>query len=146
MTILRPPRREPRVLAIARNPRGLAWACVDPWDLRGAGLLLGPRRAEPTALRFLVRREKPTAIVAGSPAAHARCSRLARRLRIPLVPAPSKMPPPATVRALYPALRLVAPRLELRQVALLAIAAVLHSEIPSRPYAPRRHRAPVHAA
>ena len=56
MPIRYPPRREPRVLALATIPAGLVFAVVDPWVVRGTGQASCGRRTRSAAILRLVRR------------------------------------------------------------------------------------------
>jgi hypothetical protein len=141
-----PPRREPRALALIRAPTGLTYAVADPWELRAAGSLTCRARALSAAVARVIRREKPTLLVAqGDPVSSATRS-AARRLKVPLVDGNLPRLPPAIARDLYPEIRLRAPSRSLRRAAVLAIAAVLYAETPSRKYAPRCSRTPLHPA
>lgn len=135
-----PPRREPRVLAVAKRPPSLLWAVADPWELRGSGTLDCTKRSETLALRRLIRREKPTVIVAANDGLEDTVRRASRGSRVPFVRATTDLPPTRIAADLYPELPLFAPMRPLSRTARVAIATVLHSFPPPRPYAPRRHR------
>jgi hypothetical protein len=142
-----PPRREPRVLAVARNATRLFWAVVDPWELRGIGELECSERVESRMLRRLIRREKPTVITALGERLAEKAERAARGTLVPFVTPPTAHRPRRTDAELYPELPLFAPRSELARVAALAIATVVHSPIPPRTYAKsRRNRAAARSA
>lgn len=142
MTIRYPPRREPRVLAIAEDPAGLAFAVADPWVVRGAGKIPCRPRSRLAAVSRLVRREKPTALAVVTPALRRTVHRVGRAQGIPVVPDPLPDLPRAIARELYPEVPVLAPD-ALNSVATAAIAAVLHAPIPPRKYAPRRRHPPV---
>jgi hypothetical protein len=119
---------------------------ADPWELRAASSVTCRDRALPAAVARVIRREKPTLLVAqGDPVSSAvRCA--ARRLKVPLVDRDLPHLSHAIARDLYPELRLRAPSRPLARAAVLAIAAVLYAETPSRKYAPRCSRTPLHPA
>jgi hypothetical protein len=144
MTIRYPPRREPRVLAAGIAASGLAFAAADPWVLRSAGHCPCQPRSRTAALARLVRREKPTALVAADPVLVPTLRRVGRAQGVPVVI--GRLPPlPRRIASeLYPELPLLAPG-RLGRVAVAAIATVLHASIPPR-YAPRRHRSPARRA
>ena len=105
------------------------------------------RRSIRAALRRLIRREKPTALVASDPGLREKLVRAARRDGPGVVLHAPAMPPAASPRELYPELPLFAPRAAWERVARLAIAVVLHSPVthstyaissPPRPSPPRR--------
>jgi hypothetical protein len=135
-----PPRKEPRVLALARSAGGLLFASADPWEVRGTGEIKCTERSEKLMVRRLLRREKPTAVTTADKSLAEKAEDAARSTRIPFVSAPSALPPRLIAAELYPELRLFAPRRELERVATLAIATVLHSSTPRRSYAPRCNR------
>jgi hypothetical protein len=139
-----PPRREPRALAIVATAAGFAWAVADPWELRATGIVRCAARSRSAVFRLLCCREKPTVVVAKTAALTGIMWRAAQR--IPILRARLRSPPKAVARDLYPELALFAPSRALDTAARLAIAAVLHSPIPSRSYAPRRHRTPPRSA
>lgn len=138
MPIRYPPRREPRVLAIARSPTGLAFAVADPWVIRGSGFAPCSRRSEMAAIRRMVRREKPTALASPDHRFPA-LRRLAREFGIPFVRAPVPELPVPIASELYPELPLLAPEV-LGRLAALAVSHVLHSSVPPRTYAACRLR------
>jgi hypothetical protein len=135
MPTYRPPRREPRVLAITRSRSGLLFASVDPWEIRSTGRVA---RDAPVAaaLRRLVRQEKPS-LVALSPAL--RRSLGAEALPIPVARLPAAPVAVQIASALYPDIALMAPRPAHARLCRLAVSLVLGGDIPKRPYAhPRR--------
>lgn len=142
MPIRLPPRHEPRVLAIARGTRGLVFASADPWEVRSTGEVRLRSTAGIHALRRLIRREKPTVLVARDAELTARLRRAAGRHGPGIVLHPPRLPHASIVRDLYPELPLYAPTRSLELVTRLAIAAALYSSIPIRRYAIRRHRTP----
>ncbi len=139
MPIYHPPRREPRVLALAIAGDEIAWAVADPYMIRGAGRAAGQLRSRPAMVQRLVRREKPTLLVVGSEALAGVVARVARRTGVPVAAGR----PPRLSRSiacdLYPELRALAPG-RLESLAVRAVAAVLYADTPSRRYAPRRNR------
>ncbi len=137
MPIRYPPRREPRVLAIALTAGRIAFAVADPWVVRGTGQRPCSARARPDAVARLVCREKPTTIVAANPAAE-HWLRRRKSLAIPIVERPRAHLPRQVASELYPELPLLAAG-RLGPVAAVAIATVLHTNPPSRQYAPRHH-------
>jgi len=139
MTIRYPPRREPRVLAIASTASGLAFATADPWVVRGAGGLACRPGARLAAIARLARREKPTALIAANAAARRPIRRVGRTQGVPVLTEALPVLPAVIARELYPELPLLAPN-RLAPIAAVAIAAVLHAPIPPRRYAPRRRR------
>jgi hypothetical protein len=142
-----PPRREPRVLAVARTDTRLFWAVVDPYELRGTGELECSERAESRMLRRLIRREKPTVITTADGRLAEKAERIARGSLVPFVAPPAAHRPRRVDAELYRELPLFAPRRGLARVAALAIATVLQSPIPRRPYAKsRRNRAAARSA
>lgn len=139
MPIYHPPRREPRVLAVAIAANEIAWVVADPYMIRGAGRAAGELRSRPATLQRLVRREKPTLLVVGSEALAGLVTRVARRNGVPLAAGR----PPRLSRSiacdLYPEIRTLAPG-RLESLAVRAVAAVLYADTPSRRYATRRNR------
>ena len=64
MLSLRPARRSPRVMAIVPSQRGVAFAVVDPWDVRAIGTVGGrSTRARAIAFDATLTRERPSVIV-----------------------------------------------------------------------------------
>lgn len=130
-----PPRREPRVLAVLPARRGLAFAVVDPWEIRAAGIeRCGPESIAYAIVR-LVRREKAVAIACGRKSLLPAVKRAAAVTRIGFVAEPPPTLPVGIAADLYPELAVHAPTKRLKNAAAVAIAAVLHSNIPSRKYA-----------
>lgn len=144
MPTLYPPRREPRALAISVLPAVIAYAVVDPWEIRASGAVSCRPRSRLAAILRLLRREKPTMIVTVGQALSPVLGRAARTADVPVAQArPPPLPVPVA-RELYPELAtLVAPKLH--PLAALAIAAVLHAPHLPRSYAlpPHRRQAPV---
>lgn len=140
MPIRHPPRREPRVFAVTAHRGRVAWCVADPWELRSSGVISASPRSLIPALRRLIRREKPTATVAGSPRLEVALTRAARGLGVPLMPGPVRPLADAAASALYPELPLFAPTGALRRAAGLALGAVLEAAAPTRPYATSRNR------
>jgi hypothetical protein len=134
------------VLALIRAPTGLHYATADPWELRSVGTLACNDRLLRHAIARLVRKEKPSSIVAGSPSLRFPAKYAAKTFGIRVLDAPSEIPPIPVASDLYPELGLRATSAALVKVARLAIASVLYNPVSSRRYAPRRHRPPEHAA
>ena len=141
-----PPRREPRVLALVRSRDGFHYATADPWELRCAGLVACHGRALSASVARLVRREKPTLLVTGSPSLRVPVRRAARQHGIGVAVGDLPKLRRDVARQMYPELPMRAPTRDLDRVATLAISAVLYAETPPRRYAPTRHRPPEHAA
>jgi hypothetical protein len=145
MPLRLPPRREPRVLAFVRFPAGFSYAVADPWELRAVGsircraLTLGP-----TVLR-VIRREKPTLVVTRDRDLKGPAERSAKRLGIPATDAGLPNLPLAVAAEMFPELRMRAVTPSLSRAGVLAIAAVLYADSPTRKYAPRRQRPPEHS-
>jgi len=144
--ILQPPRREPRVLAVARVPRGLTFAVIDPWTVRAAGTCFIARGTEHWSLRRLIRRERPTACASSSPELLAALRLATRGTGVGIVTGALPTLPVPVAAELFPELELHAPTRAQKRVAVLAIAAVLHGNIPTRPYATARQRTLLHTA
>ena len=144
MPLRLPPRREPRVLALVRVQAGFSYAVADPWELRSVGsircraLTLGP------AVARVIRREKPTLVVTRDRELRDPAQRAAQRLGIPSTAAGLPNLPLTVAVDIFPELQMRAPTASLSRAAVLAIAAVLYADSPSRKYAPRRHRPPEH--
>ena len=141
MPTMRPPRREPRVLALAATPHGLQWAVADPWEVRGAGKIPCRSRSNRLAVVKLLRREKPTAMVCGTTHLLPLVTALGRIHRVPVVREGLPTLDAGIAEELYPEALMRAPNPSLLRLASLAISAVLHADIPSRRYAPCRRRA-----
>ncbi len=142
MPIFRPPRREPRVLAVTSARAGLAFAVLDPWEIRSTGAIAGGEtlRALAAAILRLVRREKPTLVVTeNAELCAALVLRLGRR-GIPVERRRARRIPMATATLLYPELLLYAPTVHLRRAAILAIDTILTIYPPPRRYAAPRNR------
>lgn len=84
--LLRPPRRMPRVLAVAGNQHTLAAVVLDPWELRYAG----ETKSEAEGfLQNIMARERPHVIaVCGRSHTATVARQLAKRLRVPTVNVP----------------------------------------------------------
>jgi hypothetical protein len=140
MPLRKPPRREPRVLALGRDQRHILWATVDAWEIRSAGRVVRRARSERPAITRLVRREKPTALVIQDAALREAVHAVARARRLPVIePAPAAIPVDVAAD-LYPEFTLQCPSGDLARLAALALSSVLHADPPSRSYAPRRNR------
>ena len=134
------------MLALTKGRRGLLFAAVDPWEIRSTGGVRPRPGSHVLPLRRLIRREKPSAIVAATPRLREALARAARVVGVPVVGAAPYAVSSRWARALYPELALFAPTRALESVARLAIALVLHSPNSSRRYAACRRRTPSHAA
>ena len=79
----RPPRRDPRVLALVPNGHGISYAVADAWEVRGVGVL---PNATAAALRLAVTRvivqTRPSAIVCAEPSRGSRLLRTILRVAI----------------------------------------------------------------
>lgn len=143
-----PPRREPRLLLVDVTRTPFLYAALDPWELRGLGHLA---RAGPMhALAKLALQVHPSHIVVLGGALRSAMLRrtldaLGRRgiARLHLAPAPiarllARAPTHEALRALFPELRYLAPRLvSARLLRALRVGAALlgsHS-LPPRHYA-----------
>jgi len=135
-----PPRREPRVLAVAQHGNKLLWAVADPWEIRGTGSAALSARTTTLVLRRLVRREKPTLVVTADKRLKGALRRAARSLGVPMTTKLPRLPSSPSARTPYPELCVLAPKASLERLCRLAIAIVLHSSIPIRPYAACRNR------
>lgn len=138
----RPPRRDPRVLAILRVARGLAYAALDAWEVRGVGLVpLAKKRALRLALVRLVTQTRPTALVCAVPEAET-IEPVAHRAGLPTVvlgrPEARRLvdqaPVLSEVRASYPELRAL-DIIHHEPVLRLAIASLTSLTLPHRKYA-----------
>ena len=140
MTILRPPRREPRLLALAPHPKGLAFAVCDPWELRSSGIQRCRVSTRRLAIRRMIRREKPTLVATRDPTLLPIVRAVASALRVPVDDVHHPLPSSDVARDLLPEMAHFAPTRSLQNVVRLAVSSVLHAEHASRPYA-SRHRA-----
>ena len=140
MPIAHPPRREPRVLALTRVPRGVCFAVIDPWNVRSSGVCHIARRSEPSAIRRLIARERPTALTARDEALLPALRRAITGTGVGIVTGTLPTLPVAVARDLYPELGRFAPTRALQRAAVRAIAAILHGNIPTRLYASSRQR------
>lgn len=141
-----PPRREPRALAVIRSQDGFHYACADPWETRSAGSVVCRGRALGPMLARLVRREKPTVVVARGTGLREPLQRACYRYATTFADRPLPALPLQIAREMYPELSVRAPAPPLEAVAALAIAAVLYAKNLPRHYAPRRKHSPKHAA
>jgi hypothetical protein len=141
-----PPRREPRALTLIRSPSGFHYATADPWELRSAGSITCRDRALAASVARIVRREKPTVLVARGDGLAGPAKRAARRHGLAVVGADLPTLRRDVAQEMYPELPLRAPSRELERAAILAIAAVLYADTPPRRYAPTRNRPPEHAS
>lgn len=146
MPIRRAPRREPRCLALVPTKDGLAFAAIDPWEVRSVGELRRRSGSQVLALRRLIRREKPSLLVPGTRELAEALTRAARIIGVPVLRAPPAPVTRAWARALFPELRLFAPTRALERAALVAVAAVLQSPLTPRTYAACRRRTLPHPA
>lgn len=162
-----PPRRDPRVLAIVPTARGISYAAVDAWEIRGVGTL---PNGNAVALRLAVARllvqTRPTAIVCAEPSRRGTVLRallhvvavIAARSGIPVVRLVGKVlratlenaPSHDHACAQYPELRTLAAgaahdalRLALGALTSLDLPSRRHARLASHPtpaVAPRRAR------
>lgn len=142
MPIRLPTRREPRVLALSVAPKRVAFAVVDPWEIRSTGTFVRPRSL-PAAIRRLARREKPTVVVTSGISVGVLAGHL-DRLGVEIRNAAARRPPAVVARQLYPELAWFAPTPALDHVTRAAIGHVLRSPITPRRYAHRSRRPAVH--
>ncbi|MFI5298303.1 MAG: hypothetical protein ACHREM_09415 [Polyangiales bacterium] len=144
-----PPRREPRVLALARSRGQLLWVVVDPYEVRAAGdISVGTGTTSlTTVVRRLIRREKPTLVATPKLAVALDVRRITDARGLPLV---SGCMPPLPVEVatdMFPELPLHCPSPRLTRLAAYAIAVTLHAPHQPRRYAKTlRQRAAVRAA
>jgi hypothetical protein len=136
------PRREPRVLALNITGARLAFVVSDLLEMRSSGDDAATARSLRLTLRRLIRRERPTAIVAsGSGARHLRA---VTGGLIPVVAPPRNPLPFSVVGDVYPEAFAFAPTLRLRRLASYAVTTLARSTFPSRRYAKsRRPRTPL---
>ncbi len=140
MPTLRPPRREPRVLALSAFAGGIRWAVADPWEVRGAGTVHASRITRSLAIRKLIRREKPTMLVSVSKSLAPLVARLGRELGLPgVVDSPPRLEP-SIAGELYPELPMRAPTPRLAEIATAAVSVVLHADVSKREYENCRRR------
>ncbi len=139
MTTLRPPRREPRVLALVQTVHGIAFAVLDPWELRSCGVERCKPPARQLAIQRIIRREKPTVVTANTPMLLRLAGLAAGRLRVPVVAPDLPLPPSGIASDLVRGMAYQAPTRPLQKVVRLALATVLHSQETHRTYAPRIH-------
>jgi hypothetical protein len=139
MTILRPPRREPRALALVQTAHGIAFAVVDPWELRSCGVERCGPLARQLAIRRIIRREKPTVVTANTPPLIRLAGLATEHLRVPVVVPDLPLPPSDIARDLVRGMAYQAPTRVLQKVVGLALATVLHSQETHRTHAPRIH-------
>jgi hypothetical protein len=92
----------------------------------------------------LVRREKPTLVLARGDSIHGPMQRACRRNDVTVVRDVLPTLPPPIARDLYPELPMRAPTPALEFVATLAISAVLYAKNSPRHYAPRRKHSAEH--
>jgi len=137
MPIRTPPRREPRVLAVTGSKHGLNFAVVDPWEVRAAGIVQCTGTTRVDILAKLMRREKPTALV-GTRSLRTSLLEASRPNKLGVVTQDFPRLPLAVAAELYPELPMMAPGRAAQRVVVRAIAAVLHANIPTRNYEPRR--------
>lgn len=136
MPIHRPPRREPRVLALARSRSGVLFASVDPWEIRSTGRVAASSTGLGRVVARLVRQEKPSAITTASRVLERRLAE-AKTIAIPVV-RPAERISPEIAAELYPDLARMAPGRTHARLCQLAVALVLEGNLPTRPYAHRR--------
>jgi hypothetical protein len=146
--LIRPPRREPRVLAIARISDAILWAVVDPFEVRSTGTTpITTERAIPRAVRRLVKCTKPTVIATLDHDLAKTITSTARRLGLPLVADRFPSLPAAIAADLFPEFPTQCPTKPLARLATHAIAVVLHAPIHPRKYAKTiRPRTTLHVA
>jgi len=137
MPIRTPPRREPRVLSVAAFRHGLLFAVVDPWEVRSVGFVTCACSSRLTEVKRLISREKPSALV-GTRRLRPALLEAGAASRLGVVKRDLPTLPLPIARDLYPEIGIMAPKRAAQRVAVRAIAAVLHANIPTRHYATRR--------
>lgn len=137
MTVLRPPRREPRALALVRVERGIAFAVCDPWELRSCGIQLCHASSRGLAIRRLIRREKPTVVVCRAPELLRAAGHVTRRIGIPVIRGRIEIPPLECAKDLLRHMAYQAPTPVLQEAVRLALATALSPDETHRTYAPR---------
>lgn len=145
--LTRPPRREPRLAAIALRERKLVWVVCDPFEIRSAGELPITRRALRDAIHRLVKREKPTVIASPDHALGEELTPMFRRLGLSIVAGRFPPLPVPVASELYPELPIHCPTRALAKLATVALSAMLHAPRQPRHYAKTiRPRTPLHGA
>lgn len=137
----RPPRREPRVLAVGGRRDRLTFAVVDPWEVRAVGSAAVVGGAVLLALSRLVARERPTILYARNRRLRQLLRRLAATWRIPLVGREPAFVGPKYATTLYPELPLFAPTKSSARLTAIAASVALAPDNPPRRYEPRRRHA-----
>ncbi|MFI5297584.1 MAG: hypothetical protein ACHREM_05750 [Polyangiales bacterium] len=129
-----PPRREPRVLALARSRGQLLWVVVDPYEVRAAGDVAVSAASVANTVCRLVRREKPTLVATPRLALALDIRRLVEARGLPLVSGRIPALPVDVATELFPELPLHCPSPRLARLAAYSIATTLHA-----PHQPRRY-------
>jgi hypothetical protein len=137
MTILRPPRREPRVLALRPAPEGIAFAVCDPWELRSCGIARCRSPARKLAIRRIIRREKPTLLTALDPELLRLIESISSRFGIPAVRGALQPPSVDQAQQLLDGMVTQAPTPTLQDTVCLALAVALSAPVTHRKYACR---------
>lgn len=136
----RPPRREPRVLAVEAVGTRLSFAVADPWEIRSAGTTGITLPALRLAVQRLVARERPTVLYARGRRLKRLLRALAGRWRLPLIGREPVFVGARRATELYPELPLFAPTAPQSRLALAAVSLALAPNNPSRSYASHRRR------
>lgn len=145
--IIRPPRREPRVLALSLSRHTLLWTVTDPFEIRSAGSTFVRKRTLADTARRLVKREKPTVIVVTTEELADAISLVAEELGLAIVTGKYPRLPVVVATDLYPELPLHCPTPRLARLATFALSMILHAPDHPRQYAKTlRTRTPVRAA
>ncbi len=145
--IIRPPRREPRVLALSLSRHTLLWAVTDPFEIRSAGSTFVRKRTVADTVHRLVKREKPTVIVATTRELADALAVVAEELGLAIVTGAYPRLPVAVATDLYPELPLHCPTPRLARLATYALSMILHAPEHPRRYAKTlRPRSSVRAA
>jgi hypothetical protein len=126
------------VLALRFSRSRVAYAVVDPWEIRSAGTFARPRSLA-SAVRRLARREKPTVVVTSRAIAGAVSGAL-EGLGLTVQTVAPRRPPVLVARELFPELGWYAPTPDLERVTRTAIGHLLRSPITPRRYAHRSRR------
>lgn len=145
--IIRCTRREPRVLALALARHSLLCVVADPFEIRSAGSTPIRRRTLAEVVRRLVKREKPTVLVAQTPELTGFVAPVAEELGLGIATGTYPRLPVSVATDLYPELPFHCPTPRLARLATFALSMLLHAPDHPRKYAKSlRPRAHVRAA
>lgn len=148
-----PPRREPRLLVLVLGTQRVAYAAVDPWEVRALGCLPTERRVAPLTLWRVFARVRPShvTLVVDTDARQRSIVRLARQFAVrgglPLgvvdrresVTLAAKAPKHAELLRAYPELRHLVrgPRDPALRAVRIALGVLVTRSLPPRRYVPR---------